>query len=203
MDTHEKEYYKTLNLPRTASLSEIKDTYKKLALKWHPDKNPHNREESKQVFQRISEAYSILSDPEKRRKYDKYGTVEDFDFDFDQFMKEFDFSDMFDLMFQGMKHIFGGKRSHGRNMRHFHFDFDKHMQDFKHKKEKMKKDEKSHEHKEQKEWETEEEEEVKEDDFEDISDEEEEEAKPIKNINKKKKSTCFICRCSWLKILLN
>ena len=173
MDSHsKKDYYETLDVPRNASLSEIKDAYKKLALKWHPDKNRHNREEAKQIFQGISEAYSVLSDADKRKKYDKYGTVEDFDFDYDQFMKEFDFSDMFDMMFHTMFGGMGGRHSKGRsNMRHFHMDFEKHMKDFKRKKDKMRKDEEETAHGKDG-WETEEEEEVKnyeDDGFEDPS----------------------------------
>ena len=186
----EKNYYKILDLPKTATLSEIKDSYKKLALKWHPDKNRHNPEESKRKFQKISEAYSILSDPEKRKKYDKYGTVEDFDFDFDQFMKEFDFSDMFDMMFMGMNGFMGGMGRKGhRNMRHFHCDFEKHMKDFKRKKDKMRKNEEEYEKHGEHEWETEEELQENDDDFEDLSGNEEEEVEEESNNKKNSKKT--------------
>lgn len=161
----EKDYYKILHLPKSASLAQIKDSYKKLALKHHPDKNPQNPVESKKIFQKVSEAYTVLSDVEKRKKYDKYGNVEDFDFDYDQFMKEFDFSDMFDLMFMGMKHMFGPTRhSKHKNMRHLNFDFEKQMHDFKKKKDKMKSDEKNYKGKEG-DWETDEE---NDDEYEDI-----------------------------------
>jgi len=70
-----KDYYKTLDVDSKASTPEIKKSYKRLALKWHPDKNPDNRDEANIKFQEISEAYSILGDEEKRQKYDKYGDV--------------------------------------------------------------------------------------------------------------------------------
>jgi len=68
----ETEYYDILNVPVTATPEEIKKSYRKLALKYHPDKNPDNKE-AEDMFKKISEAYQILSDPEKRTKYNKYG----------------------------------------------------------------------------------------------------------------------------------
>ncbi|OQR80332.1 dnaJsubfamily B member 2-like [Tropilaelaps mercedesae] len=68
-----REYYSTLELSRSASPEEVKKAYRKLALKWHPDKNPNNKEEAERRFKDISEAYEVLSDEKKRRIYDKYG----------------------------------------------------------------------------------------------------------------------------------
>ena len=68
-----KNYYEILGIAKDASESEIKKMYKKLAVKWHPDKNPENKEESEKKFKEISEAYQILSDPQKREIYDNYG----------------------------------------------------------------------------------------------------------------------------------
>jgi DnaJ family protein A protein 2 len=65
--------YEILNVKQDASDKEIKKQYKMLALKWHPDKNPNNVEESKKKFEEIANAYQILSDPKKREIYDKYG----------------------------------------------------------------------------------------------------------------------------------
>src|SRR6056300_1700824 len=66
-----KDYYNILNISKDASLDEIKKSYKKLALKYHPDKNKDN-EESTKKFQEITEAYSILGDEKKRKnKFDK------------------------------------------------------------------------------------------------------------------------------------
>ncbi len=66
------DYYKILEIPKTASESDIKAAYRKLARKNHPDLNP-NDENAKKKFQQINEANEVLSDPEKRKKYDKYG----------------------------------------------------------------------------------------------------------------------------------
>ncbi|XP_049292601.1 dnaJ homolog subfamily B member 6 isoform X1 [Anopheles funestus] len=68
------DYYKVLEVSRTASEAEIKKAYKKLALRWHPDKNPDNPEESNRRFKEISEAYEVLSDAYKRHIYDNRGT---------------------------------------------------------------------------------------------------------------------------------
>ncbi|NWI35609.1 DNJB8 protein, partial [Picathartes gymnocephalus] len=65
------DYYKVLGLQKNASQDDIKKSYHKLALKWHPDKNPKNKEEAEKKFKEIVEAYEILSDPQKRSLYDK------------------------------------------------------------------------------------------------------------------------------------
>lgn len=67
------DYYEILEVKRDASTSEIKKSYRKLALKWHPDKNPENRAQAEEMFKKIAEAYEVLSDPEKRKRYDTYG----------------------------------------------------------------------------------------------------------------------------------
>jgi len=66
------DYYKILDLKKDATTEEIKKAYRKLARKHHPDLNPNNEEANKK-FQQINEANEVLSDPEKRKKYDKYG----------------------------------------------------------------------------------------------------------------------------------
>ncbi|TYZ58301.1 hypothetical protein PybrP1_009334 [[Pythium] brassicae (nom. inval.)] len=68
-----KDYYAVLNVPRTASDDELKKAYRKLALKWHPDKNPNDQERAQQKFQEVGEAYEVLSDKQKREIFDKYG----------------------------------------------------------------------------------------------------------------------------------
>jgi DnaJ-class molecular chaperone len=68
-----KDYYKILNIEKNASEDEIKKSYKKLAVKWHPDKNPNNIVEAEAKFKEISEAYQVLSDPQKKEIYDNYG----------------------------------------------------------------------------------------------------------------------------------
>jgi len=67
------DYYELLEIPRNAPATEIKKAYRKLALKWHPDKNPQNPDEATRKFKEISEAYEVLSDEKKRKIYDKYG----------------------------------------------------------------------------------------------------------------------------------
>ncbi|GAB3687982.1 J domain-containing protein [Spirosoma flavus] len=66
------DYYSVLGLPKTASDEDIKKAYRKLARKHHPDLNPNDAEANKK-FQQINEANEVLSDPEKRKKYDQYG----------------------------------------------------------------------------------------------------------------------------------
>src|SRR2546426_1776223 len=66
------DYYKVLGVDKNASESDIKSAYRKLARKHHPDLNPNDKEAHKR-FQQINEANEVLSDPEKRKKYDQYG----------------------------------------------------------------------------------------------------------------------------------
>ncbi|KAF8791980.1 DnaJ subfamily B member 2 like protein [Argiope bruennichi] len=67
------DYYAALELSRNATTQEIKQAYRKLALKWHPDKNLDKKEEAERMFKEINEAYEVLSDEKKRRIYDQYG----------------------------------------------------------------------------------------------------------------------------------
>ena len=84
------DYYKILGIEKNATEKEIKKAYRKLALKWHPDKNPNNREEAEEKFKKINEAYSILSDKDKRNEYDHGGMNFDFrGFNVDDIFKSF------------------------------------------------------------------------------------------------------------------
>ncbi|KAL6513847.1 hypothetical protein OROHE_019303 [Orobanche hederae] len=67
------DYYNILKISKNASEEDVKRSYKRLAMKWHPDKNAVNTEEAEAKFKQISEAYDVLSDPEKRQIYDLYG----------------------------------------------------------------------------------------------------------------------------------
>ncbi|CAI5472964.1 unnamed protein product [Closterium sp. Yama58-4] len=67
------DYYGLLSVPKTATDDDLKKAYRKLAMKWHPDKNPDNKKAAEAKFKQISEAYEVLSDPEKRQIYDRYG----------------------------------------------------------------------------------------------------------------------------------
>lgn len=66
-------YYNILGVDKNANESEIKKAYRKKALKYHPDKNPDDKE-SEEMFKKVGEAYDVLSDPEKRSNYDNYGS---------------------------------------------------------------------------------------------------------------------------------
>lgn len=66
-----RDYYEILGVNRSASASELKSAYRKLALKWHPDRNKEKDAEAK--FKEINEAYEVLSNPEKKQKYDQFG----------------------------------------------------------------------------------------------------------------------------------
>jgi DnaJ-class molecular chaperone len=66
------DYYKILEIDKSATADDIKKAYRKLARKLHPDLNPNDKEAHKK-FQQINEANEVLSDPEKRKKYDQYG----------------------------------------------------------------------------------------------------------------------------------
>ncbi|MFC1825742.1 DnaJ C-terminal domain-containing protein [Thermodesulfobacteriota bacterium] len=122
-----KDYYKTLGVTKSVSPEDLKKAYRKLALKFHPDRNTGDKV-AEEKFKDISEAYAVLSDPEKRKQYDMFGadgfqkrfTQEDIfqDFDLGSIFKEFGFSsggrnqNVFSQIFGagGPKH-FKGRRS--------------------------------------------------------------------------------------------
>ncbi|XP_030759365.1 dnaJ homolog subfamily B member 6-B isoform X2 [Sitophilus oryzae] len=136
------DYYRVLEVPKSATTVEIKKAYRKLALKWHPDKNPDNMEDATKKFKEISEAYEVLSDDKKRRMYDQYGkdgllngggrsrSRHDDDFDLgsfgfftfrdpeDVFREFFGASDVFDLLSD--LHPHRHRHHHGHRNRHSH-----------------------------------------------------------------------------------
>jgi molecular chaperone DnaJ len=67
-----RDYYKVLDVPKTATEAEIKKAYRRLAMKFHPDRNPDDRE-AEESFKEAKEAYEVLTDPHKRAAYDQYG----------------------------------------------------------------------------------------------------------------------------------
>ncbi|HET7855068.1 MAG TPA: molecular chaperone DnaJ [Gaiellaceae bacterium] len=109
MATRPKSLYDALGVSKTASQDEIKKAYRKLARELHPDRNPDNKE-AEDRFKEVQAAYDVLSDPEKRKQYDAFGSAErrggirDGQFNFD-------FADLGDLFggFGGLGDIFGGR----------------------------------------------------------------------------------------------
>jgi curved DNA-binding protein CbpA len=126
-----QDYYEALGVKRDASADEIKKAYRKLAMKWHPDRHPEkDRPAAEAQFKRISEAYEVLSDPDKRTKYDKFGEHWQHGQDFtpppgekgmsrEEFEQAFGgaggFSDFFSNLFgEDMRRKTGGSRRHAR-----------------------------------------------------------------------------------------
>jgi curved DNA-binding protein len=70
-----KDYYRILGVPGNASDGEIKKAYRKLAMQYHPDRNPGKEKWANEKFKEINEAYGVLGDPQKRKQYDQFGTV--------------------------------------------------------------------------------------------------------------------------------
>ncbi len=117
---NQRDYYEVLGVSRTASVEEIKASYRKAALKWHPDRNPENKPEAEAKFRESTEAYSILSDQQKRQVYDTYGHAglsgagAGIDFNGTIFQ---DFHDIFGDFF-GFEDMFSsGRRGRGRTQR--------------------------------------------------------------------------------------
>ena len=70
-----KDYYQILGVPRSATKEQIKKVYRKLAMQYHPDRNPGKEKSANEKFKEINEAFSVLGDPEKKGQYDQFGTA--------------------------------------------------------------------------------------------------------------------------------
>ena len=116
-----RDYYEILGVAREASAEQIKSAYRKAALQWHPDRNPEKKEEAEHKFREASEAYSVLSDPQKRPIYDRLGHagLGNRGFDpgsgFNATIFE-EFQDIFGDLF-GFEEVLGGGRRRGRGQR--------------------------------------------------------------------------------------
>lgn len=73
MVSNKRDYYEILGVGHQASEEEIKKAYRRAALRWHPDRNPDNKQEAEEHFKEVTEAYGVLIDPQKRAAYDHYG----------------------------------------------------------------------------------------------------------------------------------
>ena len=116
-----RDYYEVLGVSRTASVEEIKRSYRRLAMKYHPDRNHQNKSQAEAAFKECAEAYEVLSDEEKRRRYDQFGhagVAGQHDF---SHMDVGDIFSMFDDIFGGAfgGHMGGGARGGRRVQRGF------------------------------------------------------------------------------------
>ena len=114
-----RDCYEVLGVGRTANADEVKSAYRKAALKWHPDRNPHTKQEAEEKFREATEAYSILSDPQKRVTYDRFGYAGLSRGGFDGSVNQTIFDEFQDIFgdFFGFEDIFGGRRGRNRAQR--------------------------------------------------------------------------------------
>ena len=118
-----RDYYEVLGVARNADAEAIKKAYRKLAMQYHPDRNPDNKQEAEAKFKEVSEAYEVLSDQAKRRQYDQHGhdglrsTFGPGGFDFSRdFTHVSDLQDLFGSLFGETGGVFdemfgGGRRT--------------------------------------------------------------------------------------------
>ncbi len=119
---HQRDYYEVLGVARTAAVEEIKSAYRKAALKWHPDRSPENKADAEVKFRECTEAYSVLSDAQKRQLYDTYGHAGLSGVGAGQGFDNTVFQDFHDIFgdFFGFEDLFGsgrGQRRRGRTQR--------------------------------------------------------------------------------------
>jgi molecular chaperone DnaJ len=123
------DFYELLSVERTATDSEIKTAYRKVAMQFHPDRNPNNPE-AEEKFKACSEAYQVLSDPDKRAAYDRYGhaafngAASGFPGGGNPFQQQGDLGDIFGDLFGEMFNMGGGNRRASRQQRGRDLKFD-------------------------------------------------------------------------------
>ena len=110
--SEKRDCYEILGVPKSANADEVKSAYRKAALKWHPDRNPQTKQEAEEKFREATEAYSILSDPQKRATYDRFGYAGLSRGGFDGGVNQTIFDEFQDIFgdFFGFEDIFGGRR---------------------------------------------------------------------------------------------
>ena len=115
--SEKRDCYEVLGVERAATPDEIKSAYRKAALKWHPDRNPQKKQEAEEKFREATESYSILSEPQKRAAYDRYGFAGLSRGGFDGGVNQTIFDEFQDIFgdFFGFEDIFGGRRARSRS----------------------------------------------------------------------------------------
>lgn len=120
MSSTQLDYYEVLGVERDASGEQIKSAYRKLALKYHPDRNPENKHQAEEKFRQATEAYTVLSDAQKRQVYDRYGHAglgnRGFETNFNDSIFA-DFQDILGDLFGFDDVLGGGGRRRGRGSR--------------------------------------------------------------------------------------
>src|ERR1700721_2201506 len=111
-----QDFYVILGVERDASAEQIKSAYRKAALQWHPDRNPNNKDEAEHNFRLAAEAYAVLSDPQKRPIYDRYGAAGLGSRGFDSGINSTIFEEFQDILGDlfGIDDVLGGGRGRGR-----------------------------------------------------------------------------------------
>ena len=123
---NKRDYYEVLGVARGASDEEVKKSYRRAALQWHPDRNPNNKQEAEERFKEVTEAYSVLIDSQKRAAYDRFGHAGLGPQPFGGFDESIfaDFSDIFGdiFSFEDLFGLGGGRRRsrvrRGRDLRY-------------------------------------------------------------------------------------